>query len=113
MYEIGSNEIGILVPDLLLTVANQWNYIFQFSFSYVQKENYVFIRDKPAMNHLMYNDYKYRKTISVEEKVHCPFAIATKPFMRRKRAFAYPRNSTWMNLFDPEYGKQEILQKRH
>ncbi|KAG4066706.1 hypothetical protein HA402_007342 [Bradysia odoriphaga] len=69
---------------------------------YVQKENYVFIRDRPAMNHLIYEDYKRRKTISTEEKAHCPFAIATKPFMTRKRAFAYPKNSTWSSLFDPE-----------
>ncbi|KAJ6646001.1 Glutamate receptor ionotropic, delta-1 [Pseudolycoriella hygida] len=70
---------------------------------YVQKENYVYIRDRPAINHLIYQDYNYRKTISEDdEKLHCPFAVATKPFMTRKRAFAYPRNSNWSNLFDPE-----------
>lgn len=80
-------------------------YLLHLFYSYVQKENYVYIRDRPAMDHLMYTDYKYRKTISKEEKVHCPFATAITPFMTRKRAFAYPKNSPWSSLFDPEYAR--------
>lgn len=77
-----------------------WAYVF---YSYVHKENYVYIRDRPAINHLIYQDYNYRKTITMEEKQQCPFAVALKPFMTRKRAFAYPQNSLWSSLFDPEY----------
>jgi glutamate receptor, ionotropic, invertebrate len=69
----------------------------------VEKKNYVFIRDKPAVDHLIYQDYKYRKNIDqFNEKVHCPFAVAKSPFLKRKRAFAYPLKTKWNALFDPE-----------
>ncbi|GAB0095279.1 Ionotropic glutamate receptor [Sergentomyia squamirostris] len=68
----------------------------------VEKKNYLYVRDRPAINHLIYTDYVYRKTISLtDEKIQCPFAVAKTPFMKRKRAFAYPKNSTLHILFDP------------
>lgn len=71
--------------------------------SLVEKKDYIFIRDRPAINHLIYNDYRYRKTYNLEsELVQCPFVSAKKPFLYRKRAFAYPPNSKWSILFDPE-----------
>lgn len=71
--------------------------------NWVEKKNYVFIRDRPAMDHLIYSDYLYRKEISrTDEKIHCPFAISATPFMKRRRAFAYPKNTKWNYLFDPE-----------
>lgn len=69
----------------------------------VEKRNYLYIRDRPAMDAMRYNDYKYRKTINKDnEKIHCPFAVAKKPLLRRPRAFAYPKNTKWSPLFDPE-----------
>ncbi|XP_059617045.1 glutamate receptor ionotropic, delta-1 [Phlebotomus argentipes] len=68
----------------------------------VERRNYLYVRDRPAINHLIYSDYVYRKTISLtDEKIQCPFAVAKTPFMKRKRAFAYPKNSTLHLLFDP------------
>lgn len=69
----------------------------------VQKKKFVFIRDRPAVDHLIYEDYRIRKTLSkTDEKVHCPFATTEEPFIRRKRAFAYPKDSKWNLLFDPQ-----------
>ena len=69
----------------------------------VQKKNYVFIRDKPAMDHMVYGDYRSRKEFArVNEKLQCPFAVSKEPFMKRKRAFAYPQNTKWNALFDPQ-----------
>ncbi|XP_063708736.1 glutamate receptor ionotropic, delta-2 [Culicoides brevitarsis] len=69
----------------------------------VEKKHYLYIRDRPAMDHLRYEDYKYRKTKSKsEEKKHCPFAVAKEPLLRRGRAFAYPLGTKWHSIFDPE-----------
>lgn len=70
---------------------------------YVESKNYVFIRDRPAIDHLIYQDYQRRKfQSSNDEKKHCPFATAKIPFMKRKRTFAYPISSHYNEIFDPE-----------
>ncbi|XP_075161815.1 ionotropic receptor 76b [Haematobia irritans] len=70
---------------------------------YVEQYGYVFVRDRPAITHVLYEDYLYRKTISYDnEKIHCPFAKAKDPFLKKKRSFAYPRNSNLSDLFDRE-----------
>ncbi|XP_033157583.1 glutamate receptor ionotropic, delta-1 [Drosophila mauritiana] len=71
--------------------------------NYVEKNGYVFVRDRPAINIMLYRDYLYRKTVSFsDEKVHCPFAMAKEPFLKKKRTFAYPIGSNLSQLFDPE-----------
>lgn len=70
---------------------------------YVQKKNYIFVRDRPAIDHLIYRDYQRRRDQMADEKTHCPFATSKSPFLRRKRAFAYPMGTEWNTLLDPEY----------
>ncbi|EDW95231.1 uncharacterized protein Dyak_GE22436 [Drosophila yakuba] len=71
--------------------------------NYVEKNGYVFVRDRPAINIMLYQDYLYRKTVSFsDEKVHCPFAMAKEPFLKKIRTFAYPIGSNLSQLFDPE-----------
>ncbi|XP_065360019.1 glutamate receptor 2 [Calliphora vicina] len=71
--------------------------------NYVEKSGYVFVRDRPAITHALYLDYRYRKTISLDnEKIHCPFAKAKEPFLKKKRSFAYPIGSNLSELFDRE-----------
>ncbi|XP_017476210.1 PREDICTED: glutamate receptor ionotropic, delta-1 [Rhagoletis zephyria] len=71
--------------------------------NFVEKDGYVFVRDRPAINHLLYADYRYRKTISMnDEKLHCPFAMAKEPFLKKNRSFAYPIGSNLSELFDPK-----------
>lgn len=71
--------------------------------SYVEKQDYVLMRDKPAISHLIYSDYKYRKTLKADdEKVHCAFATAKEAFLKRRRTFAYSQNFRFQALFDHE-----------
>lgn len=71
--------------------------------TYVQKKNYVYIRDRPAIDHVIYQDYKYRKTLSKDdEKIHCPFAVSKTSFLKRKRAFAYAKDNNISELFDQQ-----------
>lgn len=70
---------------------------------YVEQKNFVFIRDRPAIDHLIYKDYQRRRATAADEKMHCPFATSKYPFLKRKRAFAYPMGTEWNALFDPEY----------
>lgn len=70
---------------------------------YVEKKDFVFVRDRPAIDHLIYKDYKSRQERGVtDEKKQCPFVTSKIPFLKRKRAFAYPPNTNWSYLFDPE-----------
>lgn len=71
---------------------------------YVEMKDYVYVRDRPAIDHLIYSDYKERKTrIINDEKLQCPFAVAKKPFITRKRTFAYSKGDfPYSSLFDPE-----------
>lgn len=70
---------------------------------YVFRDGYVLVRDRPAINHLIYNDYQERKLKNpIDEKKQCPFATAKDPFMKRKRSFAYNLDSDLNFIFDPE-----------
>ena len=67
----------------------------------VLKKNVIFLRDKPAIDHLMYEDYRKRKTMP-HERLQCPFAMTNKATLRRQRGFTYPKGSKWKKLFDPQ-----------
>lgn len=70
---------------------------------YVYNDGFVLVRDRPAISHLIYNDYQERKLRNpTDEKKQCPFATAKDPFMKRKRSFAYQLNFEFHALFDPE-----------
>jgi glutamate receptor, ionotropic, invertebrate len=66
----------------------------------VLKKGRVFIRDKPAIDHLVYNDYRKRKT-EPTERLQCPFAMSKKVSLRRQRGFIFPKDTKWAKLFDP------------
>lgn len=69
----------------------------------VERRNFVFIRDRPAIDYLIYQDYQRRKSESAtDEKKQCPFATSKIPFLKRKRTFAYPPNSKYNEIFDAE-----------
>lgn len=69
------------------------------------KKNLVFIRDKPAIDHLVYEDYRKRKR-EPSERLQCPFAMSKEISLRRKRGFIYPKKSKWAKLFDPQWVKK-------
>lgn len=65
----------------------------------IESENYVLVRDRPAVDLLMYNDYRARS--DVDESRRCTFVVTPTKFMTKGRAFAYPMNSRLRELFDP------------
>lgn len=81
------------------TALNDSEYLEDF----VERRDFIFVRDRPAIDHVIYRDYQRRRDQTADEKVHCPFATSKFPFLRRKRAFAYPMGTEWDALFDPEY----------
>ncbi|KAH8307426.1 hypothetical protein KR044_011719 [Drosophila immigrans] len=90
----------ILNNYAVFTDASNDSYNLQ---NYVERNGYVFVRDRPAINIMLYRDYLYRKSVSFnDEKIHCPFAMAKEPFLKKKRTFAYPIGSNLSELFDPE-----------
>lgn len=68
--------------------------------SYVDND-VVFVRDKPAVELLMYEDYKNKTLQNVDEKERCTYVVTKDKFMTKSRAFAFPKNSSLITLFDP------------
>ncbi len=69
----------------------------------VEKKNMVYVRDKPAVEFIMYEEYNKRKFYPKgQEAAQCPFVVSYVPFLKRKRAFGYSKNFTYSPLFDPQ-----------
>lgn len=94
-------ELDLLKPmlDRKLVEFSNKNNDTDILLNQVLKKNLVFIRDKPAIDHLVYTDYRKRKTLP-SERLQCPFAMSKKVSLRRQRGFIYPRGSKWAKLFD-------------
>ncbi|XP_052737877.1 glutamate receptor ionotropic, delta-2 [Bicyclus anynana] len=60
----------------------------------------VLVKEQTAIDNLMYNDYLRKTREGVEEAERCTYVVAPNAFMKRRRAFAYPKNSTLKILFD-------------
>lgn len=97
------NSLSVLVDKHLVEFTTNLN-DSDILMTTVAKKNYVYVRDRPAIEHLVYNDYLVRRKVNpINERSHCPFATATTPFLKRVRAFAYPNSTRWNALFDPQY----------
>ncbi|XP_062535181.1 glutamate receptor ionotropic, kainate 2-like [Armigeres subalbatus] len=96
------NSLSFLVDKHLVEFTTNLN-DSDILMTTVTKKNYVYVRDRPAIEHLVYKDYLVRRKVNpINERSHCPFATATTPFLTRVRAFAYPNNTRWNTLFDPQ-----------
>ncbi|KAL9702646.1 hypothetical protein quinque_006164 [Culex quinquefasciatus] len=96
------NSLSVLVDKHLVEFTTNLN-DSDILMTTVAKKNYVYVRDRPAIEHLVYNDYLVRRKVNpINERSHCPFATATTPFLKRVRAFAYPNSTRWNALFDPQ-----------
>lgn len=60
----------------------------------------VLVKEQAAIHTLMYEDYLKKAREGVAESDRCTYVVATYPFMKKQRAFAYPQNSTLRVLFD-------------
>lgn len=60
----------------------------------------VLVKEQTAIDNLMYNDYLQKAREGVEEAERCTYVVAPNAFMKKRRAFVYPKNSTLKILFD-------------
>ncbi|XP_045763550.1 glutamate receptor ionotropic, delta-2 isoform X2 [Maniola jurtina] len=60
----------------------------------------VLVKEQTGIEQLMYADYLQKAREGVEETERCTYVVAPNAFMKRRRAFAYPNNSTLKILFD-------------
>uniref|UniRef100_A0A182W227 Ionotropic glutamate receptor C-terminal domain-containing protein n=1 Tax=Anopheles minimus TaxID=112268 RepID=A0A182W227_9DIPT len=97
------NALSVLVDKRLVDFTTNVNDSDTLA-DKVAKQNYVFVRDRPAIDHMIYADYLVRRKINtLVERLHCPYATATTPFLKRNRAFGFPLTTEWNRIFDPEY----------
>ncbi|XP_070502352.1 glutamate receptor ionotropic, delta-1 [Chironomus tepperi] len=96
-----NEELDFLMPmvEKNLGIFSNKNNDTDILLNQIMKKDYVFIRDKPAIDHLVYNDWRKRKTMP-SERLQCPFALSKLSSLRRKRGFAFPIGSKWRPLFD-------------
>lgn len=94
-------QLNKMVEKNLGTFSNELNDT-AILWSMVEAQSYVFVRDKPAVQHLIYQDYKFRKRLGDDEKIHCAFAVAKEAFLKRRRTFAYSKGFRYQQLFDYE-----------
>ncbi|GLV35186.1 Ionotropic receptor 76b [Carabus blaptoides fortunei] len=67
---------------------------------YVKKKEYLFIMEKPIVDHLMYGDYLDKSRKGIPESDRCTFVITSWSVITRARAFAYNMNFKWKEVFD-------------
>ncbi|CAG9563300.1 unnamed protein product [Danaus chrysippus] len=59
----------------------------------------VLVKEQTAVDELMYSDYLSKTRKGVPENQRCTYVMAPYPFMKKQRAFAYPKNNTLNILF--------------
>lgn len=68
--------------------------------NYVRKRDYLFLNEKPIVDHLMYNDYLDKARKGVDEADRCTFVITKWSVLSRARAFAYSKQFKFGDVFD-------------
>lgn len=68
--------------------------------SYVNKREMMFIREKPIVEYVMYDDYKEKTRNQVEEAKRCTYVITKFSVVTFSRAFAYSKDFKYKPLFD-------------
>ncbi|KAF5281305.1 hypothetical protein FQR65_LT14766 [Abscondita terminalis] len=66
----------------------------------VKKKDYLYIGEKPLVEHIMYQDYLQRARAGLIESERCVFVITTWPVLARERAFVYSHGFKFKDLFD-------------
>nr|AOG12850.1 ionotropic receptor [Eogystia hippophaecolus] len=61
----------------------------------------VLVKDRTGIDHMMYADYLNKARQGIEETSRCTYVIAPNSFMKKNRAFIFPKNSKLKKLFDP------------
>ncbi|KAJ3657317.1 hypothetical protein Zmor_009131 [Zophobas morio] len=67
---------------------------------YVDKKDMMFIREKPIVEYIMYDDYKEKTKKEIEEPKRCTYVITSWSVASFSRAFAYSKDFKYKPLFD-------------
>lgn len=67
---------------------------------YVLKRNWMFLREKPIVEYIMFEDYKRRTKAGIQESDRCIYVITRFSVVRYPRGFAYAKQFKYRSLFD-------------
>lgn len=96
--EASSFELRKILPrDLAKYLTDDDSFILDY---HVKKNNRMFIREKPIVDHLMYQDYLARTREDIKESTKCTFVVTNWAVVRISRAFVYSKNFKYQRLFD-------------
>lgn len=70
---------------------------------YVNEKNMMFIREKPIIEYVMFDDYKEKTKNGIEEAKRCTYVITKFSVATFSRAFAYAKDFKYKILFDSAY----------
>lgn len=68
--------------------------------NWVKKKSFIYIGEKPIVDHLMYDDYMSITDPKIQEADKCKYVLTDFPLLTRPRAFAYSKSFRFHELFD-------------
>lgn len=99
-----SNELIGAQDKILGKIGNKQNYVdmddLEIVDTYVRQKNMIFIREKSVLNHIMYEDYKYKTKENIDEIERCTYVVTHFPIINPEYAFAYSKDFKYAKLFD-------------
>ncbi|KAF5296312.1 hypothetical protein FQA39_LY12529 [Lamprigera yunnana] len=105
-------DVGNVIEDAASNVSeiqkdlkgSKAYYVFESKdaivYDIVKEKDYLYIGEKPQVEHIMYKDYNERAKAGLLESERCVFVITTWPVLERERAFAYSQDFQFKELFD-------------
>ncbi|BES90105.1 Ligand-gated ion channel [Nesidiocoris tenuis] len=84
-YFISSKQESVILPRIL--------------------SGYYYLDDAYSLVRMMYQDYKKKADLNIDEQQRCQFVLTEKTFMQRSLAFGYPKDSPLPSLFNPILGR--------
>lgn len=94
---LNGNELSFLTPQLNGRFEDVADALIMKNF--VDK-GYMYMRDKPAVEHIMYQDYLNKTKLEIAENLRCTYVITKWPMLKLPRSFAFRRDFEWADLFN-------------
>ncbi|KAB0791608.1 hypothetical protein PPYR_03408 [Photinus pyralis] len=66
----------------------------------VMKKDYLYLGEKPQVDHIMYREWLVRASEDLLESLRCVYVITTWPVLARERVFLYKKDFKFKRLFD-------------
>ncbi|KAL1129948.1 hypothetical protein AAG570_012892 [Ranatra chinensis] len=103
-YSITSKDDGDM--DTLMTSVDKGygKFIDDINADIILKmisEGWLYLDDSSTLTRIMFQEYKRKTKMGIEESKRCTFVITRTHFLKRSLAFAYPKESNLPDLFNP------------